>query len=74
MSRESMPRADATLTIAIEDATGATARALVVRCPHGVTTLPLPAMTDAAAERAATTLAILKHYGTTACACGRAAR
>ncbi len=48
------------------------ARMLVIRCPHATTTLPLPARADAAAERIATSLAILQHYSTTACACARA--
>jgi hypothetical protein len=66
-----MPPPDATLTIAVE-ATAAAPRTLVLRCPHAVTTLPLPAeAADGAAERAATSLAILQHYSTTACACGR---
>ena len=66
-----MPPADATLTIMVESDPATAARTLVLRCPHAVTTLPLPATTDPAAERAATTLAILQHYRTTACACAR---
>jgi hypothetical protein len=66
-----MPPPDATLTIAVE-ATAAAPRTLVLRCPHAVTTLALPPAADATTERAATSLAILQHYSTTACACGRA--
>ncbi len=67
-----MPDADTALTIAVEEPSEAGARTLVLRCPHAVTTLPLSPDADAAAERAATTLAVLQHYSRTACACGRA--
>jgi hypothetical protein len=70
-----MPPPDATLTIAVEaDPAASGGRTLVLRCPHAVTTLPLPGEAAAAAERAATTLAILQHYSRTACACGCDAR
>ena len=68
-----MPRDDAALTITIENDPTTALRTLVIRCAHAVTTLPLPAQADAATERIATSLAILQHYSTTACACGRAA-
>ena len=60
-----------TLTVTIEDDPTMAARTLVIRCAHAVTTLPLPTDADAAAERMATTLAVLQHYSTTTCACGR---
>ncbi len=66
-----MPGVDATLTITVETDPATAARTLVIRCPHAVTTLPLPTTAEAAAERTATTLAVLKHYSTTGCACGR---
>ena len=65
-----MPTTDGTLTITIDDPT----RTLTIRCPHAVTTLPLPPAADAGAERTATTLAVLRHYRTTGCACGRVTR
>ena len=68
-----MPTTDGTLTITIED-DPTTARTLTIRCPHAVTTLPLPPAADAGAERTATTLAVLRHYRTTGCACGRVTR
>ena len=69
-----MPTTDATLTITIEPDHAGAARTLVVRCPHGTTTLPLPTVADAAAERVATTLAVLQHYRTTGCGCTRQQR
>ncbi len=69
-----MPTSDATLTITIEPDPAGGARTLVVRCRHGTTTLPLSETADVAAERAATTLAVLQHYRTTGCNCTRPAR
>ena len=69
-----MPSADPTLTISVEADPAGGVRTLVVHCPHATTTLPLPAPADAAAERAAMTLAVLQHYRTTGCRCTHAAR
>ena len=69
-----MPRTDATLTITIEHDPATASRTLVIRCAHAITTLPLPATADTAAERTGRTLAILKHYSITTCACGPATR
>ncbi len=66
-----MPGADATLTISIGHDPNADSRMLLVRCPHGTTTLPLPPDAPADAERAAVTLAVLQHYRTTGCTCTR---
>ena len=67
-----MPPADATLTISVEPDPAGISPTLVVRCPHGRTTLPLAATADAAAERTATTLVVLQHYTITGCRCTRA--
>ncbi len=69
-----MPTSDATLTITIEPDPAGAGRTLLVRCPHGTTTLRLSETADVAAERAATTLAVLQHYRTTGCGCIRASR
>ena len=68
-----MPSTRATLTITVEPDPAGGARILVVRCPHGTTTLPLPETTAAAAERTATTLLVLQHYAATHCRCTRPA-
>ncbi len=65
-----MPTTDATLSITIEHDPTSAVRTLTIRCPHAITTLPLPATAATVAERTATTLAVLQHYSTTACACG----
>ncbi len=69
-----MPTTDTTLTITIEPDHAGAPRTLVVRCPHGTTTLPLSETADVASERAATTLVVLQHYRTTGCGCTRPPR
>ena len=68
-----MPSADATLTITREPVAGTAAPTLVLRCPHGTTTLDLPSPLAAAAERSLTAVAVLQHYSTTGCSCMRPA-
>jgi hypothetical protein len=69
---ELMAAVDALLTITRESVAGSTAPTLVVRCPHGTTTLDLPTSL-AAAVRSLTAVAILQHYSTTGCSCTRSA-
>src|SRR5215218_2069122 len=45
-----MPTTDEILTITIDDDP---TRTLTIRCPHAITTLPLPAAADTVAERTA---------------------
>jgi hypothetical protein len=66
-----MPSTDAMLTITLEPPASSAAQTLVIRCPHGTTTLDLPALLDAAAKRSVTAVAVLQHYSTTGCSCTR---
>ena len=68
-----MAAAEAPLTITREPVAGSTAMRLVLRCPHGTTTLNLPMPLAAAAARSLTAVAVLQHYSTTGCSCTRLA-
>ena len=69
-----MDLSDTTLTITTEQDPSAAAPMLRMQCAHGTTTLTLPVAVDGAAERVATTLAVLQHYRTTGCSCTRTAQ
>jgi hypothetical protein len=68
-----MAAAEASLTITRAPVAGSPAQRLVLRCPHGTTTLNLPLPLAAAAARSLTTVAILQHYSITGCSCTRSA-
>jgi hypothetical protein len=68
-----MAATEAPLTITRECIAGTAAPRLVIRCPHGTTTLNLPLPLDAAAERRLTAVAVLQHYSITGCSCTRLA-
>ncbi len=69
-----MDLSETTLSITTEQDPSASAPLLRMQCAHGTTTLTLPVAVDRAAERVATTLAVLQHYRTTGCSCTRPAR
>ena len=69
-----MTSRDGTLVITTVQDPTTDARMLLVRCPHGMTQLPLSRGGSREAERAATTLVVLQHYRTTGCGCTREPR
>ena len=66
-----MDPSETTLSITTEQGPSAAAPMLRMQCTHGTTTVALPVAADRAAERVATTRAVLQHYRTTGCSCTR---